>query len=611
MSNNFFPKILYILLWASIWIACTPNRIEDEICLAEKIAPTAPDSAFTILKNIRNEALSDAKLKPDYDLAWAETFYLKNKGLTDSVHKLLSHIQAKPDSKQAVMKQILHAIYLLQNNDTENAFAHFTASKREMNNLIDLYWQCVVEDYLGIICMNSGLSRQSKEHFYQVLKLSEEMKNPKAVSNAYSHISGYYHQVKELDSALYYATKVLKNEKQLDSQMLAIVYHNLYCIQMSIADSAKVGSTAILDLYKRNRVNSEDSLLTIALVTQAYYLRGDTDSALIFQYKVEKSRHNNAKLILYKFLAKHYQEQENTDSAFKYLKLYGKMDSVCLRNLPIESLLSTAHRIEQEEIQEQAKKQKFIILLASFAVLLCIILFLCLRHKRKMSTAFGTIDKLTENLESSKKESIQLQHQTNKQEKEIARTEQEKQQFKDKLDLTKKSLNEVQSELKEKETLLAETIHKIEGYRTIISKKNSRIAQVQRNHEKSVTNAKEQSQTIIQGFLDKSVRPDAKMNKSQMQFITDSYKYSSKERAEFLHSLEKHTKSLTATGVLICILLHEGFTDEEIVTKLHYDPKNFRMAKSRARSAIETPENADSDFIKKLLRKFDYKRSSK
>lgn len=180
MSNNFFPKILYILLWASIWIACTPNRIEDEICLAEKIAPTAPDSAFTILKNIRNEALSDAKLKPDYDLAWAETFYLKNKGLTDSVHKLLSHIQAKPDSKQAVMKQILHAIYLLQNNDTENAFAHFTASKREMNNLIDLYWQCVVEDYLGIICMNSGLSRQSKEHFYQVLKLSEEMKNPKA-----------------------------------------------------------------------------------------------------------------------------------------------------------------------------------------------------------------------------------------------------------------------------------------------------------------------------------------------------------------------------------------------------------------------------------------------
>lgn len=94
-----------------------------------------------------------------------------------------------------------------------------------------------------------------------------------------------------------------------------------------------------------------------------------------------------------------------------------------------------------------------------------------------------------------------------------------------------------------------------------------------------------------------------------MQYIIDSYEESATEKHDFIHSLMRKSEGLTTTGIIICILYHEGFYDEEIIAKLHYDSNNFRTAKSRARAAIDTPCNVDSSLIKELLRRFDYKKS--
>lgn len=252
MKNNPLIHIAFTLLCLMFITACSSN-VKEEIKRAEDLAVVAPDSAFAILEDIRKDALEDAKIKPEYDLVWAETYYVKNRSLTDSIHEIVFHIDAQPGSKQKIMHDILHALYLFDAKDVEEAFSHFEACSREMKDKINPYWQCVVEDYLGIISLNAGLYPQSKNHFYKVLRNAELIGDKKNISNAYSHISCFYHMTNELDSALLYATKVLYNESILDSQMLAIAYQNLYYIQMSIADSLETNNLDILHLYDKSR----------------------------------------------------------------------------------------------------------------------------------------------------------------------------------------------------------------------------------------------------------------------------------------------------------------------------------------------------------------------
>lgn len=623
MKNNPFINIAFTLLFAILMTACS-SSVNKEVRRAEDLATVAPDSAFTILEGIRTEAMENANIKPEFDLVWAEAYYIKNRCITDSIQETISRIETRPDTKQKIMQDILLAIYLYDKNDVENAFSHFETCSREMDGKISLYWECVVEDYMGIISLNAGLIPQSKSHFYKVLSYAETAGDQKSISNANSHISCYYHMTHELDSALVYATKVLSNESVLDSQMLAIAYQNLYYIQISIADSLEANSLDILQLYNKYRISTPDSMVTFAIMTQAYFLHEQFDSAYIYKSKVERGEHNNAKLIMYKFLSDYYQQQELADSALKYLKLYNKMDSLCLRTKSIEPLLNTIYIHNQDEVKLQSKQQKIMIGVISVIIIFVVVILLRIRHKRKIATAYNEIEhkniqidaldkqkeQLSDDLKLSREESSKLHYRVNEQEKTIENAELEKKHYREELNNTQKTLQITQTELKQTTGFLSRARRKIESYQSLISKKNSKLAHTSRELEKSDSNKKDHSQSTILTFLDKSTCQEGKMNKNQMQYIIDSYESSSDNRRDFMRSLMRKSNGLTPTGIIICILYSEGFTDEEIISKLNYNPKNFKMAKSRARAAIDLPANSESSFIKALIRKFDYKKSS-
>lgn len=621
MKYKSYLPFVFTLLCTIIFTACSSN-VKEEINRAEELATIAPDSAFAILEDIRTDALEDAKVKPDYDLAWAEVYYMKYRTLTDSVIETLSNHQESPGSKQAVMKDILQAIYLFRINKEEEAFSLFETCSREITDEIGLYWKCVVYDHLGIICLDAGFGDQAKKYFYEVLESSEALGDIKAISNANSHISCYYQMTNRLDSALFYAKKVLEHENVLDSQMLAIAYQNLYYIQLSIKDSLRANNVDIFQLYEKYKVNTADTLLTLALVSQAYYLNAQLDSAPIYQRIVERGRHNNAKLVLYKFLSDYYQEHENMDSAFKYLKLYGRMDSICIRAKSIVPLLNTVYMHNQDEATTQSRRQKVLIAVISVIAILVVVILLLVRHKRRMITAYeeighqniriSTLDKQKEQLNNDlrvlREESSKLQDKVSEQEKTIESTEHERKHLKEELNNTQKTLQATQAELEQTTSTLTRAHNKIEGYQTLISKKNSKLAQAGRELRKSDSNKKDYSQKTVLEFLDKTICRNEKMNKNQMQYIIDSYESSTGDRGDFLRSLMRKSEGLTSTGIIICILYHEGFTDEEIVFKLNYNPKNFKMAKSRARAAIDLPVNSDSSFVKSLLQRFDNKK---
>lgn len=622
MRTHYYINIAIVLSCLIILMACT-SKVKEELRIAENLVITAPDSALTILENIRQEAVDNVSVRPQYELIWAEAYYIRNRKLPDSIDKTLATLDTSSSTKMDIMKRIMQSISLLEKGRVEDAFSIFEICSREMNDEIAPYWKCLVEDYLGIIYLNSGLNMQARKHFFNVLELSESMGGQKNIAKAYSHISCYYHMVNELDSALHYATLVLENENLLDSQMVAIAYQNLYNIQMSITGSREIDDMGIIKLYNRHRLNTSDSILTYALITQAYYLAGHADSAFVFQQKVERGNHNNAKLVMYKFLSDYYQRHELTDSAFKYLKLYNRMDSINARTKSVEPLLNIVYMHNQNDAEKQSHRQKAMIAIISIIVILVIVILLRVKHKRRMTTAYDEIEhqniqihvldkqkeQLSDDLKASREESLKLHDKVSEQKKTIESVESDKRVFKEELNSTQKVLQDTQSELRQTTDILSMAHRKIENYQALINKKNSRLAQAQRDIEKSNANKKDQSHTIIHNFLDKSTYQNDKMNKTQMQYIIDSYMASTTDRYDFMRSLMRKSDGLTATGKIICILYHEGFSDEEIISKLHYDSNNFRTAKSRARTSIDLINNADSPIIKDLLRRFDYKKS--
>lgn len=347
--------------------------------------------------------LSACTSQVDEQLQRAEEYYIRHRAINDSIDEVLSQIETSPGSRQDMMKRILKATYLYQTGEVEKAFDAFDALSHELNTQggsttndgITPYWRAVVEDYMGFIYMDSGLTRQSRSHFYRVLDFANMMHDEKAIANACTHISAYHQIVGELDSALYYASKPLSFVNVLDSPMVAIIYNNLAVVQSSIAQSADSDILGTLQLSKKYNMHSRDSLVTYTLMSQAYYLQGSQDSAYLYQREVEHGQHDVAKLILYKFLTDYYDQQSQTDSAYKYMKLYHHTDSVCSQDKLVEPILNIANQHDREEAEQKFKGEKTSIVIVSIIVVLIVILVSRLFHKRKLNKVYRQLESLS------------------------------------------------------------------------------------------------------------------------------------------------------------------------------------------------------------------------
>lgn len=347
--------------------------------------------------------LSACTSQVDEQLQRAEEYYIKHRAINDSIDGALSQIETTPGSRQDVMKRILQATYLYKTGEVEKAFDAFDALSRELDTQggsktsdgITPYWRAVVEDYMGFIYMDSGLTRQSRSHFYRVLDFANMMHDEKTIANACTHISAYHQIVGELDSALYYASKPLSFVNVLDSPMVAIIYNNLAVMQSSIAQSADSDILGTLQLSKKYNMHSRDSLVTYTLMSQAYYLQGSQDSAYLYQREVEHGQHDVAKLILYKFLTDYYDQQSQTDSAYKYMKLYHHTDSVCSQDKLVEPILNIANQHDREEAEQKFKGEKTSIVIVSIIVVLIVILVSRLFHKRKLNKVYRQLESLS------------------------------------------------------------------------------------------------------------------------------------------------------------------------------------------------------------------------
>lgn len=599
-------SVVSIVVAALLFASCVSD-VKTKLQTAERICPFDPDTAFALLEEV-HEDIRTSEQRDMYDMVWAEAYYIRHRIITDSIDSVLSRIETTPGTGMHLMRKIFRSVYLYDIDDVQRSFDGFESCSRELDVDIHPYWKALVEDYFGIIYLTSGFVEESGSHFYKVLDYAQTVHDPEIKANAYSHVSTYHREMGQLDSALYYATKVLDYYALLDSQLVSIAYHNLANIQMAISKEQDSNILETLHLARRFDANTVDSLSLCAMMSQAYYLQGKRDSAYIWKLKVDGSGNNISKFILYRFLSDYYQELNNTDSAYKYLRLYAHMDSVCLRNKPIKEILNTVHKHEKADVEKKYAKTVMWIIVGSVFILVSIAMLLRIRHKRRMDGANERIENQDKIIESQ--DTV-----IDGQDKQIEMLDKEKKQLSDDLNVSFRKISDIEeknknalNELEETSVSLSKAKRKIRNYRTIIEKKNSELMEANRIKEKYELNKKYYSSIIIQNFLDKSVFVEEKMDKAKIESVIESYAASEENRKVFVKSLSRYAPGLNYSGILICILYNEGFSDKEIISMLNCSPDSFRVSKSRTRSEIDIDTNKESVFVKRLLQKFDCKK---
>lgn len=573
-----------IFVVVSLLAACASD-VKRELYRAEGLSVMNPGSTFAILDNINREDLPDEECRQLYDLAWAEAYYIKSRNVTDSIDKMLSHIETTPGTRQHLAKKILHSVYLYRHGDAKEALVSFDACRYEFDTDIHPYWKAVVEDYLGISYLRLGLLEQCRDHFYKVLEYAQLIGDKDVITNAYSHLSAYYRSTEYLDTALYFASKVVEECDRQDSQMVAIAYNNLASIQMAISTEQ---CSDILNTLHMSLSFNEGSMYTYGMMARMYYSLGKPDSAYIYQVKVDRSNHDYAKYNLYRFLSDYYKQTNTMDSAYKYLKLYSSIASTLQNNKPIEYVLNTIHRHDQDEMARNTARQRVWIIIAFVFIMLLVAALLFFRYKAKMARAgHRNREVLT------------------KQEQKLAAVEHEKQSAITELNSVREQLHDTCSELQDNKNALVDADKRAEGYLNLIRKRDTQLAHAKRILENNTSNMKSLSNIVVRNLLDKSVSLEPGIPKKRIMYLISAYEESREERRNFIKSLMLYAGNISPTGVLICILYNEGFTDKEIITKLQTTSQNFRAVKYRASQAIKESSSGSPAFFGQLLTKFE------
>lgn len=547
---------------------------------AESLSTVNPDSTFAILDGIDREKLPGKECRQLYDLAWAEAYYIQTRDVPDSIENILSHMETTPGTSQHLVKKILRSAYLFWKDDAKGAFDGFEGCRRELDMDIPLYWKAVVEDYLGIISLRTESIEKSRIHFFKVLDYAKLLDDKDAVTNAYCHLACYYCTVMQWDSALYYTSKVVEECDWQDSMLVAIAYNYLANIQMALS---KKNCPEVIYNLQVSRQFYADIELSSALMAKAYYLLGKEDSAYLYQTEVESGSSDYAKLNLYKFLSDYYRRSDDKDSAYKYLSLSTHMDSVCMRYKPVEAILNTAHRYELEEMEQKSSRRQVWIISIFVFVILSVTSLLVFRYTRSMAKARRLFkDTLDEK------------------DKLLSTTELERQSTVSELGTVQEQLHGAQSALEEARLAMSRA-----------GKKSGDIldgpASASRKPADTKRGLSAQDLDFLQDFLDKSMPSSLKPNKAFINKLTSIYMESGDDRRHFVQFLNDNACDLTPTGMLICILYNEGFSDEEIARKIASTSQTFRVAKSRAYAAIRNISAREDAIVRQLMQKFDGK----
>lgn len=201
-----------------------------------------------------------------------------------------------------------------------------------------------INDYKGIALSETNLGNlyselkhyeAAEKSYLKALEINTQLHDQKQADNCLLNLGVLKTEQKELQSGKHYFTQVLKNASlRYDYELEAMCLNNLAVINIELNQPDEAIANCINSIKMKeladNEMEQADSYLNLAL---AYFKKKDLKSGLesieTADGIVNKFNYTSAKISSLKLKADYHQEQNDYESAFKYLTEYNQLkDSV-------------------------------------------------------------------------------------------------------------------------------------------------------------------------------------------------------------------------------------------------------------------------------------------
>ena len=574
-------KYLLLLMLATTIYSCSNNETQDKLNDISTYFCSNPDSARKELERINKSELTTEQLRAHHALLSCESEYLTKCTVDDSTLNVASKyfIDGKNGTTSQQMETELLCIYKEIYNKPAEALEKLLNMEKQIDALSSPHFKGMLESFILIIYYNSHEYHKMLEHAYKELKYAKEGKLISKIANSKIHIGIAYNNTNKLDSAYIYYSTYKGHEKDIDSATLSIAYHNMAIIidMMKTKERKNIEEFLLKSLSFNN--NRKDSARTYMQIADYYYninKKEKADSFLNIFYKSIRRNDYDSYYNISKTLNNYYEKTGNIDSANKYkgemLKYRIKRDSA----IRASRVTEITHQSEIDNIEQQSQEKTVTVAVASTVVVvgLASMLFLYRRKKVKLGLDYAdNVRKLEGTLAELEEARVALR---NAQEKQLT-AEAEMEARKD----ASKEVEQMKQEVKK-------------------ASENS----------KKLKDATEQHCIKILTTIFKNGGRDFKamemLTEGMYPAMNDAYR-TMKGGRRFLDSLTEECNALSNRDIFVCILYHEGVTDENVISGiLHTTVKTFRTMKSRLKKKLEDAQECETakEIVRKMSDKF-------
>ena len=575
-------KYLLLLILATTIYSCSNNETQDKLNDISTYVCSNPDSARKELEGINKSKLTTEQLRAHHALLTCESEYFSRREIKDSTLNVASKyfIDGKNGTTSQQMETELLCLYKEIYNKPAETLAKLLSMEKNIDNLSSPHYKAMLESFLLTIYYNNHEYEKMLEYSYKELEYAKKGKIISKIINSNMHIGAAYKNMNKLDSAYIYYSSFKTYENILDSTILSVAYHNMAVLQKHISTADKKNIIVALHNSLKYNTEREDSARTYLQIAQYYFNireKEKADSFLnIFHKSIRKNDYDSYYNIS-KTLNNYYEKTGNIDSANKYkgeMLKYRIMRDSAIRASHVTEI---THQSEIDNIEEQLQEKTATIAVTSTVVVagLASMLFLLYRRKKvKLGLDYAdNVRKLEGTLAELEEARLALH---NAQEKQLT-AEAEMEARKD----ASKEVEQMRLEVKK-------------------ASENS----------KKLKDATEQHCIKILTTIFKNGGKDFKamevLTEGMYPAMNDAYR-TMKGGRRFLDSLTEECKTLSNRDIFVCILYHEGVTDENVISGiLHTTVKTFRTMKSRLKKKLEDAQECEvaREIVRKMSDKF-------
>jgi signal transduction histidine kinase len=282
----------------------------------------------------------------------------------------------------------------------------------------DPYGEVLALYRVGQALWYGGDIEQSHLYWLMQLPLALKLQNNRMLMLCYNALASDYAVMNKPDSGVWYGYKALHYASKVNTSSLAAPYGTLgenYIVKKDF-DSAILVSRAGLDVS----TDASNTSILYANLAQAFLGKQQYDSATHYANVLitfsRQNEFNNQLQLGYECLSRIYDQQENSDSAFKYLKLAGQTkdelySSQKAKDINAINLREQARqqKAEQEKVEFKNRARMYALLGGLLAIF--IIAFILLKSNRQKQRANIELQKQKEKVENTLTELRSTQQQ--------------------------------------------------------------------------------------------------------------------------------------------------------------------------------------------------------